>query len=110
MRKIVKEILEAESRVSTILQEARQKASEIRDSAEREASRKMSDAREKALTIVQTAAEEARKEAERIREERLSLASQQGQALLDARQEVIVDLVDRVCAVILTTDCQTDVR
>jgi vacuolar-type H+-ATPase subunit H len=108
MRKIVREILETESRVDAILKEARQRALEMRRSAEKEMSETISDARRQAREIVQVAVEEAKKEAERIREETLRNAEAQQTALLDGMAEAIDGLVARICAVIRTTECQTD--
>jgi len=104
MRKIVKEILEAESRVSATLQEAREQASEMRRSVEREMSEKVSDARRQAQGVVQAAVERARKEAEQIREETLRRADQEENVLLDGKAEAIEDLVSRICTVILSTE------
>jgi len=108
MRKIVKEIFEAEARVNAILREARERAAEIRRSAEKEMSEQVSDARRQALGMVQGAVEEARKEVAGIREEALRRADQQGSALRSGKAEAMDDLVNRVCAVILNTECEMD--
>lgn len=108
MRKIVKEILEAESRVSTILRQAREQAAQVRRSAEKEMSERISDARRQAQEIMQAAVAETGEEAERIRAEALRRADQQGSALRDGKAEVMEDLLDRICAVILNTECEMD--
>jgi vacuolar-type H+-ATPase subunit H len=108
MRKIVKEILETESKVGDILRQARQKASDMRHAAENEASKQISDARQEARGIIQNAVEDAKKEAERIREQMLSQADQQGSTLLDGKADAIEGLVDRICDIILTAECGWD--
>ena len=57
---------------------------------------------------MQTAAEEARKEAERIRDERLKQAEQQREALLNQSTDTIDALVENICGIILSTECETD--
>jgi V/A-type H+-transporting ATPase subunit G/H len=108
MRKIVKEILEAESRVNATLQEARQKASERRQLAEREMSEEVSDARRQGQGIVQAAVEQAREEAEQIREETIRRADQEESTLLDGKADAIDGLVARVCAVVLSTEYEME--
>lgn len=108
MRQIIKEVLEAEQRANVALQEARQKASEIRRSAEKEMSEKIGEAKQQAREIIQTAVEEAKIEAEHLREEGLRRADEQGDALRNGKADVIEDLVDRICTVILTTECEMD--
>jgi F-type H+-transporting ATPase subunit b len=104
MRKIVKDILEAESRVDDILREARERASQMRLTAEKQVSEKMAGARREAQEIVQTAAEQARVEAERIRAETLKRAERQGADLLGGRAGAVDDLVARICTVVLSTE------
>lgn len=108
MRKIVKEILEAESRVGAILQQARERASEMRRSAESEISEETGAARQQARGIVQAAVAEAGRESEQIREEALRRADRQAEALRNGRTDVIEDLVTRICKVILSTECEMD--
>ncbi len=108
MKRIMEDILKAEDRVSAILGQARERASEITQSVEKEISEKMSEARRKALEIKQTTVEEARKEAERIREEKLSKAEQQQRALLSDEAGKIDPLVDKICEIILTSEYAKD--
>ena len=59
MKQIIKEVFQAEEKVSEILKQARNKALEIRRSVEKENSEKMSDAKQKAREIIQTTVEDA---------------------------------------------------
>lgn len=104
MKRIIEEVLQAEKKVSTDLEQARQKASEILQSAEKEISVKMGDAREKARGIIQTAVEDAKKEAEFIRTESLKEADRQKESLLKNNESSIDALVDDICRIILTTE------
>ncbi|MGD2095215.1 MAG: hypothetical protein PVH77_09445, partial [Phycisphaerales bacterium] len=74
MKHIIEEVFEAEKKVSAILKQARNKASEIRQSVEKENSEKITDAQQKAREIIQTTIENAKKEAESIKEEELKQA------------------------------------
>ena len=103
MKQIIKEILEAEERVNNALQQARQKAAEIRLAAETEISARINEAKQEAREIVQTAVDEAKQEAQRIREARLREADREQEALLDSRTSSRQELVDRLCASIMTT-------
>ncbi len=108
MKQIMQDVLKAEERVSATLKQARERASEIRQSAEREISEKMSEARRKAVEITQTTVEEARKEAERVKEEKLAKAEQQQCALLNDDTGKIDRLVGTICEIILKTEYAKD--
>lgn len=108
MKRIMEDILKAEDRVSAILAQARERASQIGQSAEKEISEKMNEVRREALEIKQAAVDGARKEAERIRQEKLSKAQRQERALLNDDAGRIDPLVDRICEVILKTDYEKD--
>ena len=71
MKRIIEDVLEAEERVGAIIEEARDKAAEIKRSAENESSQKISDAKHKAREMAQMAVEEAKREAERLSKEKL---------------------------------------
>jgi len=108
MKRIIKEVFQAEQRVDEILKQARNKASEIRRSVEQENSEKISDAKQKAREIIQTAVEDAKKEAERIRREKLEQAKQEKDSLLNNKNEAIDKLVDRICGIVITTEYDKD--
>ena len=108
MKKIIEEVLQTEERVSMVLEQARNKASEIKQSAEKEISDKMSDAKQKAREIIQTTVEEAKKEAERIREEKLNRAKREKETLLNENTDTINNLVDDICNIILATEYDED--
>ena len=108
MRKIVKEILETESRIGEILQQARQQASEMRLAADKEASDRTAQARQQAREIVQAVEEEAQRESERLAAETLEQAERQAQALLDGKAKAIEGLVSRICDVVLSVEPEMD--
>ncbi|UCF14947.1 MAG: hypothetical protein JSW59_16175, partial [Phycisphaerales bacterium] len=82
MKRIIKDVLEAEEKVGAILKQAREKASEIKRSVENEITEKTNEARQSAREVVQTAVEDAKKEAERIRAEKLELVDSEKDFLL----------------------------
>ena len=114
MKRIIEDVLEAEEKVGVILKQAREKASEIRRSAESEISEKTNEAKKEAREIVQTAVEEAKIEAERIRAEKLERVDAEKDALLsgkspnDDRKDVIDGLVDEICNVIRSTESRIE--
>jgi vacuolar-type H+-ATPase subunit H len=104
MKQIIGEVFQAEEKVGIILEQARNKASEIRRSVEKEVVEKMSDAKQKAREVIQTTVEDAKKEAELIKEEKLKQADQENDALLSNNTDTINNLVDNICNIILTTE------
>lgn len=102
MKRIIEDVLQAEEKVDAILKQAREKASEIRRSAENEISEKMNEAKQKAREIVQTTVDDAKKEAERIGAEKLEQAAREKDVLLNDRTEVINDLVNDICKLVMT--------
>jgi vacuolar-type H+-ATPase subunit H len=108
MKKIIEEVLQTEEKVSIVLEQAHKKASEIRQSVEKEISEKMSDAKQKTREIIQATVEDAKKEAEHIREEKLKQADQEKETLLNNNADTIDNLVDDVCNIILTTEYEKD--
>ncbi|MBC8217922.1 MAG: hypothetical protein H8E73_05600 [Planctomycetes bacterium] len=108
MKRIIEEVLQAEERVGAIINDARDRAAEIKRSAEKEISQKTSDAKQKGREMVQTAVEEAKKEAERISKDKIELIDHQKDALLNNRAAEIDNLVGEICEMILTTECEKD--
>ena len=108
MKQIIEEVIQAEKNVNTILQQARDEASDIIRSAEEEIANKMSEAKGKAQEIVQATVEEAKKEAERIREEKLRQAEQEADSLLNNNADAGNILIDAICNLILTTEYDKD--
>ena len=104
MKQIIGEVFQAEEKVGIILEQARNKASEIRRSVEKEVVEKMSGAKQKAREVIQTTVEDAKKEAELIKEEKLKQADQENDALLSNNTDTINNLVDNICNIILTTE------
>ena len=104
MKQIMEDVLKTEERVNAILKQARERASEIKRTAEKEISDKMSEARSQALQIIQNTVEEARKEAEGVKKEKLETAEQQQRALLNDDTGTIDHLVNDICAIILKTE------
>ena len=108
MKQIIKEVFQAEKKVGEILKQARNKASEIRRSVEKDNSEKMSDAKQEAREIIQTTVEEAKKEAESIRQEKLEQAWQEKDSLLKNKKEAIDNLVEHICNIITKTEYEKD--
>ena len=108
MKQIIKEVFQAEEKVGEILKQARQKASEIRHTADKENAEKISDAKQKAREIIQNAVEQAKKEAEQIRLEQLEQAKQEKDSLLKDKQDIIDNLVEQICNIIITTEYEKD--
>ena len=108
MKQIIKEVFQAEEKVGEILNQARQKASEIRRSADNENAEKISEAKQKAKEIILTTVEQAKKEAEQIRLEKLEQAKQEKDSLLRDKQDIIDNLVEHICNIIITTEYEKD--
>ena len=103
MKRIIEEVLQAEERVGTILKQARERASEIALSAEKEISEKMDGARGEALEIIKNTVEDAKREGERIGEEILKQADHEKDTLLKNNKDAIDGVVDNICGIILPT-------
>jgi vacuolar-type H+-ATPase subunit H len=108
MKQIIKEVFEAEEKVGEILKQARQKASEIRSFADNENAEKISDTKQKTREIIHTAVEQAKKDAEQIRLDKLEQAKQEKDSLLKDKQDVIDNLVEHICNIIITTEYEKD--
>jgi len=108
MKKIIEEVLQTEKKVSIVLEQARNKASEIRQSVEKEISEKMSDIKQEALEIIQTTVENAKKEAEHIRDEKLKQADREKDIMLNNNSDTMDNLVDNICNIILSTEHEKD--
>ena len=110
MKKIIEDVLQTEKKVGIVLEQARNKASEIRQSVEKEISEKMSGAKLQAREIIQTTVENAKKEAEHIGEEKLKQADHEKDTLLNNNTDTMNNLVDNICNIILTTEHEKDCK
>ncbi len=108
MKQIIKEVFQAEEKVGEILKQARQKASDIRYAVDKENTEKISDAKQKAREIIQTTVEQAKKDAEQIRQEKLEQAKQEKKYLLKDKQDIIDNLVEHICNIIISTEYEKD--
>ncbi len=107
MKRIIEDVLETEEKVNATLRQAREKAAEIRRSAENEVSEKTNEAKKNAREIVQTAVEDAKREGERIRAEKLKQVDAEKDALLSGsspKDDEIDGLINEICNVITTTE------
>jgi len=107
MKRIIEDVLETEEKVHAILKQAREKAAEIRRSAENEMSEKTNEAKKQAREIVQTAVEDAKREGGCIRAEKLEQVDAEKDALLSGsspKDDEIDGLIDKICNVITTTE------
>ena len=98
-----KEVLAAEKNVEKIIQEARQKAQEIRQKGEHEISDKLSDARQQAQKLIQDSAEQAREEARKIREDKLKGAEDSSNEFLDRNRDKIETFIKEITKQIIST-------
>jgi vacuolar-type H+-ATPase subunit H len=110
VKQIIEEVLRAEEKVGAMLRQARDKASDMGRSADKDISERMNEARLKGLEMVKAAVEDAKKEAERIRQQKLEQADKEKDALLNNNRDAIDNLVDNICKVILTTECDKDAK
>ena len=104
MKRIIEEVFQAEEKVGAILDEARNKASEISRSAEKEVSARINDAREQTRELIKAAVEDAKKEGQRIGDEKIKAADGEKDALLKNNAETTRNLVDNICKIVLTTE------
>jgi len=104
MKQVIEEVLQAEEKAAAIGKEARAKASEIRQAAEKEAAEHISEAKGQVREIMQEIVEAGRTEGRRIRTERLAQADRDNEALLEGHAEAIKGLVEEICGVIMTTE------
>ena len=107
MKEIIEEVFKTEKKVNVILKQAREKASEMRQSAEKENLEKISETKQKAREIIQAAVENTRKEAGIAREEKLKHADTEKESILN-NKDAIDGLIDNICDIILTTEYDKD--
>ena len=110
MKRIIEEVFQAEDKVNAILRQARDRAAEIRRSAEKEASQMVSEARQKAQETAGVILDEAKKEAERARQERLRQADQEAEATRHRNADETGRLVEEVCRVVVRTQSEKDAQ
>ena len=103
MKRIIEEVFQAEDEVSAVLGQARQRASEIKRAAEKEASETVSEAKRQAQEVAQAILDEARQQATRIRQDKLREAERAAEALRRRHAGGTDGLVEKVCQVILAT-------
>ena len=103
MKQIIEEVFEAEKKANEIVKQARDKASEIRQAAEKENLEKMAEARMKAKDIVHAEIENAEKEAELFRQEKLKQSDGEKESIL-GNTSVLNNLIGKICKIIITTD------
>jgi len=108
MKRIIEEVFQAEDKVSAILKQARERASELKRSAEKEASEMVSQARRQAQETTQALLEDAKKEAERLRQEKLQQAQQEAESMLQLNDAATGRLVQQVCDAIVKTEWEKD--
>ena len=104
MKQIIEEVLQAEAKVKSSLDEARSQASQIKSAAEKEAAAQLNEAREQARAIVHEAVEQAKQESEQLRKDKLAEADAACETLLHSREETMDRLVQDIAQVILNTE------
>ena len=110
MENIIEKVLKTEKNVNGIIQKAREKAFEIKQQAEKEASDEISSARLESQKIIQNSLEQAREEARQIREKQLKEAEQKSEALIAAKSKKIEPLVKEICRQIIETGFEKEKR
>ena len=106
MRDIVREILQAEKRVEELLQQAREKASNITAQAEKEANRKVAEARDRAQEIVRQTVQRTRREVEEIRKSTIEEAERKSRDSTSRSGLHLDDLADQVARMVMQTDIE----
>ena len=103
MKQIIEEVFEAEKKANEIIKQAREKASEIKQSVEKDNLEKMAQAKQKAKELIQTTVENAKKEAELFRQEKLKQSENEKESILK-NEEIINNLVGNICNIIISTE------
>jgi vacuolar-type H+-ATPase subunit H len=103
MKQIIEEVFEAEKKANEIIKQAREKASQIRQSAEKENLEKIAEAKQKAKELIQNTVENAGRDAELMRQEKLKQADSEKESILK-NEEIIKGLVDNICNIVITTE------
>ena len=109
MKQIIEEVFEAEKKANEIIKQAREKASSIRQSAEKDNLEKTAQAKQKARELIQTTVENARKEAELFRQEKLKQSENEKESILK-NEEIVNKLVDNICNIIITTEIDSSIQ
>ena len=102
MDKIIEEVLDVEKNVNQIIQNAREKASEIKQNAEKEIAEKLTNARLAAQKEIQQAADRAREDAKAIREKRLAEARKQSSTFITDNKTIIEHCIKDISGLFYT--------
>jgi vacuolar-type H+-ATPase subunit H len=108
MKEVIKEVLQAEEKVNSIIEEARNKAAEIRKAADKEVSEKVRQAEQQAQEILKNTVEDSKKQAEQIRRERIEQGWHDNESLMQNNTDKINKLVDDICKLVLKTEFEKD--
>ena len=103
MKQIIEEVFEAEKKANEIIKQAREKASEIKQSVEKDNLEKMAQAKQKAKELIQITVENAKKDAELFRQEKLKQSENEKESILK-NEEIINNLVGNICNIIISTE------
>ncbi|MBN2591021.1 MAG: hypothetical protein JXA96_14235 [Sedimentisphaerales bacterium] len=103
MKQIIEEVFEAEKKANEIIKKAREKASEIRQAAEKDNLEKIAEAKQKAKDIIRNAVENAQKEAEMIRQEEIKQAENEKESILGNETD-LNNLVENICNIVINTE------
>ncbi len=103
MKQIIEEVFNAEKKADEILKKARERASEIKQAAEKDNLEKIAQAKQKAKELIQKAVEDAKKEAELFRQEKLKQSENEKESVLK-NEEVLNKLVDNISNIIINTE------
>ena len=106
MKQIIEEVFEAEKRANEIIKQAKQKASQIRQAAEKENMEKIAQAKQQAKEIIQKTVEDAKNEAQNFRQEKLKQAEGEKESIL-TNEKALNNLVDNICNIIISTETES---
>jgi vacuolar-type H+-ATPase subunit H len=106
MKQIIEEVFNAEKKADEILKKAREKASEIRQSAEKDNLEKMAQAKLKAKELIQKTVDNARTEAQLFRQEKLKQSENEKESVIN-NEEIIKSLIDKISDIIIDTEIES---
>ena len=103
MKQIIEEVFNAEKKADEILKKAHEKASEIKQSVEKDNLEKIAQAKQKAKEMIQKTVENAKKEAQLFRQEKLKQSENEKESVLK-NEGTIDSLVEKISKIIINTE------
>lgn len=104
MKEVIKEVLQVEEQVKTILDQARKEADEIKKTADRDMSEKINQAKQETRNIYATTVDQAKKQAGHLANEKLKQADMEKENMIKSNEVKMNHLVEDICKEILTPE------